>query len=146
MSLLVERLLYELEVTMSLTSSARRVVVVLAASLGLSPLVFGSQAGLIGHWDGTMVREAARLEVSFDFAASGAKLEGTFTSLTQQAMDYPLALVTTNSNKVHFVLGESLVFNGKLRPDEITGTFTDDGAKGDFTLHRTTRTRTRTDT
>jgi dienelactone hydrolase len=41
---------------------------------------------------------------------------------------------------VHLVLGDSLVFDGKLGPDDITGTFTDDGAKGDFTLRRTAPT------
>ena len=125
---------------MSLTSSAWRIVVVLAAAMELAPPVFGFQAGLIGHWDGTMIREGARLEVSFDFTASGTQLKGTFTSLTQQAMDYPLASVTADSEMVHLVLGDSLVFDGKLRQSEITGTFTDDDAKGNFTLRRSART------
>ena len=125
---------------MSLTSSAWRIVVVLAAAMGLAPPVFGFQAGLIGHWDGTMIREGAELEVSFDFTASGTQLKGTFTSLTQQAMDYPLASVTADSEMVHLVLGDSLVFDGELRQNEITGTFTDDDAKGNFTLRRSART------
>jgi uncharacterized protein len=124
---------------MSLTSSAWRIVVVLAAALGLSPPVFGFQAGLIGHWDGIMVREGARLGVSFDFRVSGTQLQGTFTSLTQQAMDYPLASVTADSAMVHLVLGDSLVFDGKLQQNEITGRFTDEDAKGDFTLRRSAR-------
>lgn len=48
---------------MPVTLSALRAVFVLSVSLGLSSLLFGSQAGLIGHWNGTMVREGARLEV-----------------------------------------------------------------------------------
>jgi hypothetical protein len=100
---------------MSVASCARRVVFVLAASLGYSCLLFGSQAKLIGHWDGTMVRESARLEISFDFIASGNQVvEGTFTSLTQQAMDFPLAMVTVGADLIHLVLGDSLVFDGKL--------------------------------
>jgi dienelactone hydrolase len=125
---------------MSLSSSAWRFVVVLAVGLGLSPLLFGFQAGLIGHWDGTMIRDGAPLEVSFDFTVSGAQLRGTFTSLTQQAMDYPLASVKADSDMVHLVLGDSLVFDGKLRQNEITGRFTDEDAKGEFTLRRTART------
>ena len=35
-----------------------------------------------------------------------------------------------NADTVHFTLGDSLVLDGKLSADEITGTFTDDGAKG----------------
>jgi hypothetical protein len=120
-----------------ISSSALRSAFIFVASLGVSSLLFGSQAGLTGHWNGTMVREGARLEVSFDFVTSGTQAKGTFTSSTQQAMDYPLALVTTNGEIVHFVLGDSLVFDGKLRSNEITGTFTDEGAKGDFTLNRT---------
>jgi dienelactone hydrolase len=125
---------------MSGASSALRAVFVLAASLGLSCLLVGSQAELIGHWDGTMVREGARLEVSFDFTTSGTQLVGTFTSLSQQAMDYPLAAVTASGDMVHFVLGDSLVFDGKLGTNDITGTFTDDDAKGEFTFHRAVRT------
>ena len=125
---------------MSRAASALRALFVLAASLGLSCLLVGSQAELIGHWDGTMVREGARLEVSFDFTTSGTQLVGTFTSLTQQAMDYPLATVTANGAMVHFVLGDSLVFDGKLGTNDITGTFTDDDAKGEFTFHRAVRT------
>lgn len=125
---------------MWVTLSPLRIVFVLAASLGLSSLLVGSQAGLIGHWDGTLIREGARLDVSFDFTTSGTQLVGTFTSPTQQAMDYPLAAVTTNGDSVHFALGDALVFDGKLGTNDITGTFTDDEAKGQFTFHRAART------
>ena len=37
---------------------------------------------------------------------------------------------------MHFALGDSLVFDGKLVSDHIVGTFADDGAGGKFTLHR----------
>jgi dienelactone hydrolase len=122
---------------MSVRSSTFQIVFVFAASVGLSSPLFGSHEGLIGHWSGTMVREGAHLEVSFDFSTSGTQSIGMFTSLSQQAMDYPLALVTVSADIVHFVLGDSLVFDGKLGANDITGTFTDDGAKGDFTLRRT---------
>jgi pimeloyl-ACP methyl ester carboxylesterase len=98
---------------------------------------FGSEAQFIGHWEGTMVREGVPLEVSFDFDRSGAGLKGSFTSLTQKAMDYPLDGLTVKSDAVHFVLGGSMVLDGTLSSNQITGTFTDDGAKGDFILHRT---------
>ena len=134
------RLLYESGFTMSVTSHALRFVFVIAMSLGVPSELFGSQAELIGHWDGTMVREGVRLEVSFDFTTSGSQPKGTFTCLTQQVMDYPLALVTADSGVVHFVLGDSLVFDGKLGRKDITGTFTDDGAKGEFILRRSVPT------
>lgn len=84
-----------------------------------------------------MVRGGASLELSFDFTMSGEDLEGKFTSSTQQAMDYPLTTVTATGDMVHFVLGDSLVFDGKLGTNDIIGTFSDHGDKGDFTLHRT---------
>ena len=51
-------------------------------------------------------------------------------------MDYPLNAVTISADGVHFALGDSLVFDGKLASDHIVGTFADDGASGNFSLHR----------
>jgi pimeloyl-ACP methyl ester carboxylesterase len=116
--------------------SVLRVISLLVGSLCLFPVAFGSSAQLAGHWEGTMVRDGASLEVSFDFSTSGSQLKGTFTSATQQAMDYPLNVVTISADRVQFALGDSLVFDGKLMSDHIVGTFTDDGAGGKFTLHR----------
>jgi pimeloyl-ACP methyl ester carboxylesterase len=116
--------------------SVLRFLVVNAGSLCLLPVTFGSPAQLAGHWEGTMVRDGASLQVSFDFNTSGSQPKGTFTSLTQQAMDYPLNVVTTSADGVHFALGDSIVFDGKLMSDHIVGAFTEDGAGGEFTLHR----------
>ncbi len=111
-------------------------VFVLAVNLAPSSLLPGSDGKLAGHWDGTMIRQGARLAVSFDFISAGTQPEGTFTCLTQQVMDYPLTVVTTDGDRVHFTLDDSLVFDGKVSANEITGTFTDDGASGDFNLRR----------
>lgn len=113
-----------------------RVLLIFTASLCLQPMILGSQVQLAGHWEGTMVRDGASLEVSFDFSTSGSQPTGTFTSVTQQAMDYPLNVVTITDDGVHFALGDSIVFDGKLVSDHIVGTFTDDGVGGKFTLHR----------
>ena len=113
-----------------------RVFAVYVGSLCLMPGTFASSAQLAGHWEGTMARDGALLEVSFDFSTSGAQPKGTFTSVTQQAMEYPLNVVTISDDGVHFALGDSLVFDGKLVSDHIVGTFADDGASGKFTLHR----------
>jgi pimeloyl-ACP methyl ester carboxylesterase len=56
--------------------------------------------------------------------------------VTQQAMDYPVNGVTVSADRVHFASGDSLVFDGKLMSDHIVGAFTEDGAGGKFTLHR----------
>lgn len=121
---------------MSVARFASLFVFVLAVNLALSSLLFGSDEKLAGHWDGTMIRQGALLHVSFDFLSAGTQSKGTFTCLTQQVMDYPLTVVTTDSGRVHFTLGDSLVFDGTVSANEITGTFSDDGASGDFNLLR----------
>jgi uncharacterized protein len=111
-------------------------VVALILSSTLPSLVLGSEADFIGHWEGSLIREGVPLEVSFDFKGSKLHPNGSFTSLSQKAMDYPLDAVAVSGDVVHFALGDSMVFDGKLRANQITGTFTDDGAKGDFFLRR----------
>jgi pimeloyl-ACP methyl ester carboxylesterase len=108
----------------------------LPVCLTLSILAFGSEARFVGHWEGTMVREGVPLQVSFDFTNAGGQPKGTFTSLAQKAMEFPLDAFAINGNSLHFVLGGSIVFDAELSADVITGTFADDSAKGYITLHR----------
>jgi len=119
----------------SLTASFLNLVVLLL-SWALPCFALESAAQLTGHWDGTMIREGVPMEVSFDFKVSGPQPTGTFTSLTQNAMDYPLDVLTVNADAVHFVLGGSMVFDGNLDANQIVGTFAYDSAKGNFVLHR----------
>jgi pimeloyl-ACP methyl ester carboxylesterase len=84
------------------------------------------------------VREAARLPVSFDFSVRPQGVNGTFTSLMQRTMEYPLDTVAIDGTSVHFELGEgSLVFDGRIIGDSITGELRDEGALGTFALRRT---------
>lgn len=84
------------------------------------------------------MRESARLPVSFDFSAGPQGVNGTFTSLTQRTMEYPLDRVTVDGPSVHFELGGgSLVFDGRIMGDSITGELRDEGAMGRFALRRT---------
>ena len=121
---------------MSLTASILGAVALILSS-SLPSVAFGPDGEFTGHWEGTMVREGVPLEVSFDFKWSETHPNGTFTSLTQKVMDYPLDKLVFDKEAVRFALGDSLVFDGKLMADQITGTFTDDSAKGDFILRRT---------
>jgi hypothetical protein len=122
---------------MPFASTALRVVAVLLASISSSSITFGSESHFVGHWEGTLVREGIPLKVSFDFAEPHGQSKGTFTSVSQKAMDYPLDVFTVDADAVHFVLGGAMVFDGKLNGDKIIGTFTQDSAKGDFILRRT---------
>ena len=106
-------------------------------------------AKLDGHWRGTMVREGAAMDVRFDFKSSSSGGEsGSFTSLTQRAIEYPLDTVAYTASKdtaqkdaaskVHWVLGGSIVFDGTVSADSISGTFTEGDGHGTFTLRRAT--------
>jgi hypothetical protein len=76
--------------------------------------------------------------VSFDFADGPHGVSGTFTSLTQRAMDYPLDTVAISGATVHLELGGgSLVFDGRVLGDSITGNLRDEGSAGTFALRRT---------
>jgi pimeloyl-ACP methyl ester carboxylesterase len=121
---------------MSATRFVSLFVFLLTLNLAASSLLFGSEQRLTGHWEGTMIREGARLDVSFDFTSAGAQTKGTFTSLTQRVMDYPVTDLTTHGDRVHFTVADWLVFDGKVTANEIIGTFTDDGATGEFNLRR----------
>ncbi len=112
-------------------------VVALILSSTLPSLAFGSEAEFVGHWEGTIVREGVPLDVSFDFKGSGQRPSGTFSSLTQKAMDYPLDALAVSGDTIHFGLGDSMVFDGRLGANQIIGNFTDDNAQGSFSLRRT---------
>ena len=89
---------------------------------------------LDGNWEGTMVREGASLPIRFDFRTNGGVVTGRFTSETQSAMEYPIAKVDYSPPALHWRLGSSLVFDGVVSPQAISGTFLDGKAKGTFSL------------
>jgi len=91
---------------MRVGSSAVRVA--LPICLTLSILAFGSETQFVGHREGTMVREGVPLQVSFDFTNAGGQPKGTFTSLTQNAMEFPLDAFTINGKSLHFALVGSM--------------------------------------
>ena len=92
---------------------------------------------IAGHWEGVLVRESALLPVSFDFVVQEQRVTGTFTSLTQRTMEYPLDTVAADGMRVHFTLGGgSLVFDGRIRGDSMTGELLDEGAAATFAFRR----------
>jgi uncharacterized protein len=95
---------------------------------------------LEGHWEGTMVREGALLPVSFDFIRSGADLTARFNSPTQRALGIPLRNVRSEGGNAHFELvgdATTLLFDGRLARDRLSGTFSEGPANGTFELRRT---------
>ena len=125
---------------------AMRMSVSLAISLSLGSSALSTaqepprrpSLGIAGHWQGVLVREAAQLPVSFDISVGLQGAKGTFTSLTQRTMEYPLDTVAIAGTSVHLELGgRSIVFDGRIMGDSITGDLRDEGAMGTFALRRT---------
>jgi uncharacterized protein len=87
-----------------------------------------------GNWEGTMLREGATLPVRFDFGKDGDALAGRFTSETQRAMEYPVTDVVWSPPSLRWKLGDSLVFDGTVSPQGITGSFLDGKETGTFSL------------
>ncbi len=99
----------------------------------------GATPSVEGHWEGLMVREGAELPVSFDFVRDAAGLIGTFNSPTQRAIGLPLQNVGSSAPKVHFELvGDdvTVVFDGEVTTDALTGLFREGDAQGAFFLKR----------
>lgn len=94
---------------------------------------------LASHWTGRMVHDSASLPVSFDFDVDMKGVwHGSFTSLTQRALEYPLDTVRLTATDLHLVLGDGAdVFTGRVSGDSIIGVLRDtDSGEGRFFLYR----------
>ena len=119
----------------TLTGTALTVLFCLLAS----SFSYAAQKSIEGHWEGTMTREGAALTVSFDFTSEAGGLKASFNSPTQRAIGIPLRNVTYNTPKIHFELvgdATTIVFDGELTGDIISGQFRENDAKGTFSLKR----------
>jgi len=98
-----------------------------------------AQESAAGFWEGTMIREGAVLPVSFDIKEDSSVIAASFNSPTQRAIGIPLQKVKFAFPKLHFELvGDSttIVFDGVLSGDKISGKFSEGAAEGVFTLKR----------
>jgi len=114
-------------------------ILALAFLLSLFVSSSAAQKSIEGHWEGSMIREGAALAVSFDFTSEAGKLKASFNSLTQRAMGIPLRNVSYNAPKVHFELvgdATTIILDGELTADTVTGQFREGDAQGTFSLRR----------
>ncbi len=81
-----------------------------------------------------MSREAADVDVAFDFACVDGELRASFTSKPQRAMEYPFDSAKQSGNQLDLVLGGDTSFSGVLDGAELAGTFKDEGGSGTFHL------------
>ncbi len=92
----------------------------------------------IGYWIGSMERDGALMDVSFEFRVSG-NLKGYFNSSSQRASGIPLDSVTTNKDSLTFQLMTEPVtyFKCKISDDHINGQIMQEGfSKGYLTLKK----------
>ena len=106
----------------------------LALTLVLTTGAYATLAKPDGHWQGVMEREGAAMTVRFDFQTEAGRVTGRFTSETQRALEYPLDDVSWLEPKLHWKLGDSLIFDGVVSAESIAGTFRDGQARGTFSL------------
>ena len=114
-------------------------ILVFALLLGLVGTNSAAQKSIDGHWEGVMVREGAELPVSFDFKNEAAGLTAGFNSPTWRVKGIPLSKVSYTTPKVHFELvGDTttIIFDGELTGDTITGQFREGEARGTFSIKR----------
>lgn len=91
---------------------------------------------LIGHWDGTLVRDGAELRASLDFESSGDRLAGTFSSPTQRALGIPLEVTLASAGTVRLVLDGAMIFEGQIEGDTFRGAFKERDGTGTFLMRR----------
>ena len=120
------------------TTLVNRLFTLLLCLVGAS-FFTAAQQPIDGHWDGTMIREGAKLPVSFDFIKGETGPKVSFNSPTQRAVGIPVANVSFSSPKIHMELvGDTttIVFDGELAGETIVGQFRENDAKGTFSLGR----------
>lgn len=96
---------------------------------------------LAGRWKGTWTKNGDALPVTVEFARTGDAWSGKFDSDALQVAGIPFGSVSVLSGNVHFqIRGDqsTSIFDGQIRGDRMSGTFTEGGAKGSFEFVRTT--------
>lgn len=90
-----------------------------------------------GEWNGTMVRDGDRLPVRFDLSQARPQ-QGTFSAPDLGAIDIPLHNVRLGADVHWDLVGDTTTtrFDGRVSGDTITGSFSENGRDGTFTLRR----------
>ena len=115
-----------------------RVFTLLVFLLAASVFSAGQQS-IEGHWEGALIREEARLPVSFDFTTGDTGPQVRFNSPTQRAIGIPIQKVRFSPPKIHMELvgdATTIVFDGELAGETIAGQFRENDAQGTFSLRR----------
>ncbi len=110
----------------------------LAFSMASPPPVVAA-AGLVGRWEGKIDPSGKAQAISVEFAMSDKGWQGSIDIPDEGIAGRPLQRILFEAGGVHFetqVMRVSLVFDGKLDGDKITGTFLQGNEKLTFFLER----------
>ena len=104
-----------------------------------------AQPGLRGNWQGGWTRDGATLPVTFVFQHADSAMTGSFGSDQLRVVGIPVSKISYRPPAVHFeIVGDAttMVFDGEMKGDSITGRFKDGNANGEFVLRRNSQTVT----
>ncbi len=94
---------------------------------------------IAGHWEGAISIMGQDLGIKVDFRSDATGLKASIDIPMQGAIGLPLTNVKFETPKVHFELpaGPGLaVFDGEMKGDQISGSFSQSGMTGTFQLKR----------
>lgn len=99
------------------------------------------EAGLVGTWSGTWIKNGDILSVVVNFREQNGVYAGSFDSDEMQRIGIPFREVRYVAPNLHFVIAgdgsdADTIFDGSVDGDLIEGQFLDGPAKGTFRLSR----------
>lgn len=110
---------------------------VAAGVLACAPSIGRAQEAWVGVWSGEMEREGKTADLTIEIETRGEGFGGTFTSLRQRVMQYPLDAVEVEGDGIRLVLGGGdVLFEGDRAGDRIQGRLTQGEASGTFRVER----------
>jgi pimeloyl-ACP methyl ester carboxylesterase len=104
--------------------------------------ITSAQTHLEGDWRGFWLRGGDSLRVQFEFRENSEGSSGTFASEDLRVAGVPISSIRTVSFRVHFELvgdASTIVFDGQLRGDSLSGEFLEGAATGTFFFLRGSR-------
>jgi len=104
-----------------------------------SPTPVAAASGLVGRWEGKIDPSGKAQAISVEFTMSDKGWQGSIDLPDEGILGRPLQRILFEAGGVHFetqVMKVSLIFDGKLDGDKITGTFLQGNEKLAFILER----------
>ena len=109
-------------------------LILFASSVEAQP----AAGSIAGNWLGTLEVGGQKLRLALKVEKSGAGYAAKFDSIDQDARDLPIDSIELNGDRVTFAANQfGVSYEGKLKGDEITGTFTQGPTTAPLSFKRT---------